>query len=299
MKFVTAIHRPLQFLCQITTLMLVLPAVAHATFLPKNKPVPGGVALIEIEAPAGVANVQPSASYNQRPVMLVADEKKAGKWIAVTGISLETEPGPQQLKVVWGDKEELVPFRVKKHKYKTQYLKLKSKKHVDLSKEDLDRHLSEKKKIVAALQHWSEQPALNEKVMLPVTGRMSSPFGLRRYFNNEPRKAHSGIDIAAPLGTPILSPLDGTVIDVGNYFFNGNSIFIDHGQGLVTMYCHMSKVNVKQGQKVKRGQRIGAVGKTGRATGPHLHWAISINDTRVDPGLFFKDISKAIRKKRR
>jgi len=92
--------------------------------------------------------------------------------------------------------------------------------------------------------------------------------------------------------------MDGTIIDVGEYFFNGNSIFIDHGQGLITMYCHMSKLFVKAGDKVKQGQRIGAVGKSGRATGPHLHWAISINDTRVDPGLFFKNINKALKKKR-
>jgi len=302
LKFVALICRPRTVffaVCQMAMLLLALPQLTQASYLPKNKPVPGGIALIEIKAPPGIDNVKPIANYNDRPVMLIADEKNAGKWIAVTGISLETEPGPQQLKVKWGDKEDSISFDVKTHKYKTQYLKLKSKKHVDLSKKDLDRHLSEKKKIVAALQHWSDENALDETVMLPVTGRMSSPFGLRRYFNNEPRKAHSGIDIAAPLGTPIVSPLDGTVIDVGEYFFNGNSIFIDHGQGLVTMYCHMSKVNVKEGQKVKRGERIGAVGKTGRATGPHLHWAISINDTRVDPGLFFKNISKALKQKRR
>ena len=291
--------RLLQLARLMSAFLLLMPMLLAAAVLPKNKPVPGGIALITIERPANAASLQPKVSYNERPVMLIADDKKSGKWTAVTGIDLETKPGMQELKVDWGGKEQVVAFKVSKHKYKTQYLKLKSKKHVDLSEKDYQRYLSEKKNIVAALQHWSDTPTLAQSFMLPVTGRMSSPFGLKRYFNNEPRKPHSGIDIAAPLGTPIVAPLDGTVIDVGEYFFNGNSIFIDHGQGLVTMYCHMSKVDVKVGDEVKQGQRIGAVGKTGRATGPHLHWAISVNDTRVDPGLFFKNIKRSLKKKRK
>ena len=138
----------------------------------------------------------------------------------------------------------------------------------------------------AAFAHWTEELTPNFQMIAQVDGVKSSSFGLRRFFNDQPRAPHSGMDIAAPEGAPISAPADGVVLSTGNYFFNGNTIILDHGFGLISLYCHMNTIDVANGQRVKTGEQIGQVGKTGRVTGPHLHWSINLNGSRVDPVLF-------------
>jgi murein DD-endopeptidase MepM/ murein hydrolase activator NlpD len=226
--------------------------------------------------------------------MITKNPDKPSQWLAIAGIPLGAKPGKHQISVSSINGSHKISFDINKFDYETQHIKIKNKRKVNPNKKDMKRITLEKRYITTALAHWSDVQSLQTAFVLPVKGRLSSPFGLRRFFNNQPRKPHSGIDIAAPEGTPIVSPLAGTVIKTGEYFFNGNTVFLDHGQGLVTMYCHMSKINVNEGQQVKAGEPIGKIGKTGRVTGPHLHWGVSLNDARIDPTLFFDDINKLL-----
>ena len=118
----------------------------------------------------------------------------------------------------------------------------------------------------------------------PVQGRISGNFGGQRIMNGHKMNPHAGTDIAAPLGTPIKAAGDGIItLTAPNTFYSGNVVVIDHGHGLQTIYAHMNKINVKEKQAVKKGDIIGEVGKTGRATGPHLHWGASLRNTRFTP----------------
>lgn len=285
-------------------ILAITPCSAIALNFPKSNPVPGGIAVVALDVTSETA---PVVTYNGNRVMVIGDRQAPESpqqlplgsepgnvtktvWLAVTGIPLGATPGRQELTVVSRGEKRKVNFDIKDKAYETQHLTIKNKRKVNPNKKDLKRIGKEKKLIKDALSHWSDDNPSQTAFLLPVKGRLSSPFGLRRFFNEQPRKPHSGIDIAAPAGTPILSPAPGTVIRTGEYFFNGNTVFIDHGQGLVTMYCHMSRIDVKPGQKIGAGDAIGAVGMTGRVTGPHLHWAVSLNDARVDPALFFENL---------
>ena len=259
-----------------------LPSLAAAWSLPRSDLVPGGIAIIPFE---GDRAQRPMAYYNGQRVMVLYDT--AG-WLAVVGIPLSTIPGTQELEVRY-DKgpAHTRAFTVRDKQYAEQRLTVKNKRMVDPSPEDLQRIEHESARTKAALAQWSEGNALEKPFRLPARGEFSSPFGLRRYFNGQPRKPHSGLDIAAPTGAPIHAPAAGHVVETGQYFFNGNTVFVDHGQGLVTMYCHLSRIDVVPGQRVAQGNVLGAVGQTGRVTGAHLHWGVSLNQTMVDPRLFF------------
>ncbi|WP_312434172.1 peptidoglycan DD-metalloendopeptidase family protein [Achromobacter sp.] len=244
--------------------------------------VPGGVAVLSL----GDGAAAPQVTYLDRPVLVV---REAGKqWIAVVGIPLSAKPGQEQVQVKDAGGTRQVAFTVGAKDYVAQHITLKNQRQVDPNPDDLRRIERELAEQVEAYRGFRAGVTPSNVILdRPVSGgRLSSPFGLRRFFNGQERNPHSGLDFAVPAGTPIKAPAAGVVVLVGDYFFNGKTVFLDHGQGFISMFCHMSAISVNVGDEVPRGGVVGKVGATGRATGPHLHWNVSLNDARIDPAIF-------------
>ncbi|MEW6329917.1 MAG: peptidoglycan DD-metalloendopeptidase family protein [Pseudomonadota bacterium] len=271
-------------------LVLLLGAPVLAQELPRESPVPGGIAIVPVAAETEPA---PEVYYDNQRVLVVPH---AGQWQAVVGLPLSLSPGPQAVQVSDrnGQRREF-SFMVQAKDYAEQRLIVKEKRMVEPSAKDLARIARETEVIRKIFAAWTDQPLTSLRFASPARGRLSSVFGLRRYFNDQPRQPHSGIDIAGPVGTPVTAPLAGVVANTGDYFFNGKTVFIDHGQGLVSMFNHLSRITVKHGARVAAGEKIGEIGMTGRVTGPHLHWTVSLNNARVDPALFLPEDFEAMK----
>lgn len=277
------IARP--FIATALTFCLALPALAAASsdsYITRalNKPVPGGVAVVDL----GTGTEAPKATYQGKPVLVVKEQ--GSRWLAIIGVPLTVKPGTQQLATKDANGNRNLSFVVGSKNYPEQRITLKNQRQVNPNPDDLKRIEGELAVQIQAYRSFSSGTPSNLILDKPVDGPLSSKFGVRRFFNGEERNPHAGLDFAVPAGTPIKSPAAGKVILIGNYFFNGNTVFVDHGQGFISMFCHMSKIDVKVGDAVPRGGVVGRVGSTGRATGPHMHWNVSLNDARVDPAIF-------------
>lgn len=221
-------------------------------------------------------------TYQGKPVWMGT---LAGQPVAVIGLGL-TDAGPQRVLDARG--ETLAETVVNERQHAEQHLKLAQTRYVSPDAEQLARFEREAAEQKAVYRVYSANPphaapAAWPVFQWPLQGRISSLFGLRRFFNGEPRAPHLGVDIAGPEGAPVSAPAAGRVVLTGDYFFNGRTVIIDHGQGLFSMLCHFSRIDVQAGDVVTSETRIGLVGATGRATAPHLHWTVSLNDARIDP----------------
>jgi murein DD-endopeptidase MepM/ murein hydrolase activator NlpD len=264
-------------------LFFLLPLNTWAVNLPEVLAVPGGI----VQLPVGNSDAPvPNVYFQQQRVLVI---EKDQLWTALVGIPLATKPGQYNITIQNSTENKSVSFNIIDKDYPAQYITIKNKRMVNPNPEDLKRIAADRIPITQALATWTEQLQVDTDFIPPVDGRLSSLFGLKRYFNNQPRNPHSGLDIAAPAGTPIKSPAAAKVINTGDYYYNGNSVFLDHGQGLISGYFHMTAIKVEAGQQLKQGDIIGTVGATGRVTGPHLHWNVYLNGTKVDPALFIAD----------
>lgn len=239
--------------------------------LPQDSRRAGGIAVLEVTPKTT------SASFDNRPVALVTEDNKN---YAIVGLPIDTTTGVHTLQT----NDVNIDFSVVDYAYPEQRLKITDQSKVSPDPEQLARYHREATEQATVYQNFSPaQVSTFPKFIWPAHGIISSPFGFKRFFNDEPRAPHAGLDIAAGLGTVARAPANGVVVQTGDYFFNGQTVMIDHGQGIVTMLCHLSRIDVKIGQTVAQGEAIGLVGKTGRATGPHLHFGVSLNNARVDP----------------
>jgi hypothetical protein len=246
---------------------------------------------VPAQVPGGIAQVRLGSSTSPRPQVLLGDRRvlvrdEGGDWVAWVGIPLDLTPGELPLTIRVSGHARMQTLAVHGKDYPVQHLQVKNPRMVNPDPDDLARIRMETATQDEVKTLFRDEPAPDMDLIAPATGRRSSAFGLRRTFNGEPRAPHRGLDIAAGRGAPVLAPASGVVTHVGNFFFNGRTVFVDHGQGLISMLCHMDRVDVEAGTRVERGAQLGAVGSSGRATGPHLHWSVFLNGTPVDPALF-------------
>ena len=263
------------FSIQKILLLCGLLATTQAFALPQDSRRAGGIAIIPI------SKTMTNITYQGKPVLVVNGINSMNQ--IVFGIPLSAPLGTLQLESSNGP----INIEVKPYKYAEQRLSVKNQDYVNPQQEQLDRYAVEAKEqneVYTSFTpaQWDTFP----NFIRPTSGKFSNSFGRKRFFNGEERAPHSGLDIPAPVGQKVIAPAAGKVVATGNYFFNGNTVMIDHGQGLISMFCHLSKINVAVGQQLKQGEILGLVGKTGRVTGPHLHWGMSLNNARIDPQLF-------------
>ena len=268
---------------KISLLLLLFSNVTLASIPIKNTPVPGGIAVIDFETNHG----NPKAFY--RTVPLYVQHIKDNHWQVLLGIPLMEKLGKKSI-TVKGFSNRTFEFEIKKYTYEEQHITLKGKKKKYVNPTDVHMQRIKKERLVLSKPRmtFSTQTLSDGVFTRPVDGVTTGAFGLKRFYNGTARRPHTGLDYAGKTGTAIKAPANGKVLLTGNYFFNGNAIFLDHGQGLVSVYIHLNKSLVKQGQSVKQGEIIGTVGQSGRATGPHLHWGIYLNRTAINPTLLLE-----------
>lgn len=254
-------------------------AMAKAEFLPENHAVNGGLTIIPIDIK------QQPAVFLDKEKIAVVPSSNANQWLLVVGIPLANNQPILQLTMTKPLKA-VIPFHVSNKFYATQYITLDDQRKADPYAEDRARITRETQEMAQIFAVFTNSNPFATPFTAPAHGPVSSLFGLKRVYNHHPQAPHSGLDIAAAEDSPVVVAAPGKVAAIRDYFFTGNTVIVDHGMGVFSLYAHLKNVNVTAGQLLKQGEQVGTIGKTGRATGPHLHWSMIMNQNLVDPLLF-------------
>ena len=259
----------------------LIAGVGHAGALPRESRVPGGVALLRV---GDATEPRPAVSRDGVPVWV---SRQATQWVAAVGLPLSLQPGEQQVEVRSTDgAARTITFTVKPKRYPVQHVTLRDQAMVEPPADVMARIERESAHLKVVRSQWRETAATDAAFVQPARGRLSGRFGGSRVLNGKPRAPHAGLDVAVMTGTAVLAPADGVILDIGDYYFCGKTMFIDHGNGLLSLFCHLSEWDAKVGDSVRKGQAVARSGATGRASGPHLHWSVYLNGTSVEPELF-------------
>lgn len=259
--------------------LLLTSLCGGALAAPQQSVVPGGIVMVPLPADLPV---RVSAYFGTHPVFV--DTSATGARRLIIGIPLSAEPGAAQVLVESSKGQQTLDFTIGSKSYPEQHITLPpGDKHIHPGPDELARYAREAREQQTVYQTFSENGADWPDFVMPTAGVLTETFGLKRFFNGEARAPHLGMDIPAPEDQTVIAPASGVVVQTGDYFFNGRTVMIDHGHGLISMLCHLSTITAQVGDKVRPGDVIGRVGHTGRATGPHLHWTVSLNNARIDP----------------
>ncbi len=273
----------------VAAFLMIVVRAAHATDLLTVEVTPtvvgqGGVCLVAASSRDPLETARGEFDGERFP--LTRMPRNVG-FQGLLGIDMSKPSGSYRLKVSGKTASQklltkVITVSVKKVMFGTQRLTL-PRSMVDLDPETLQRVNRESRRMKAVLRGYRQERLWRGAFIRPVDGDVTTPFGVRRILNDQPRSPHSGVDLRAPEGTPIHACNDGMVVLVGEMFFSGKSVVLDHGFGMYSMYFHLSEARVQEGEAIPRGAVIGLVGSTGRASGPHLHWGVRLNGARVDP----------------
>ncbi|MFP4071732.1 MAG: M23 family metallopeptidase [Desulfovibrionales bacterium] len=241
--------------------------------------------LCSIDLPEQADVVEVLWKERRLPVPIDREEDRTGA-VVLLSVGLGERPGTETLRVeVTSGKERRIverPIDIHSRDYPEQHLTLPPKM-VSPSADVMPRILREKKESGKVLGTVTPKRFWSLPLVRPVPGTLLSPFGVKRFLNGEPRAPHKGIDLRGPEGTEVAATAPGIVALTADHYFAGRSVYIDHGQGVFSMYFHLSKFLVREGDEVRQGQPIGLVGSSGRSTGPHLHFGLSVLGEAVNP----------------